>query len=187
MQLLHRHFDMSGTQVHFPNSIVVLHHLARLCFLSDDEVLVDTNGTSIPWQQVNLEEPAGIIEPTSWKLTSPSGVLCPFEYAFKPEGTPSKLSLPTSFIEQLYSILLSSNLSEVLGLGLVPKDIGLVETTKGRANITWASTNHGFPLTTPTMWAISTQGAEPVMGCVKVCGYQTKNNAQHSGAVRHDK
>jgi hypothetical protein len=148
-------------------------------------VLVDTNGTSIPWQQVDLETPAGIIEPTSWKFTS--GVLYPFEYAFKPEGTPSKLSLPTSFIEQLYSTLSASNLSEVLGLGLVPKGIDLVETTKGRANISWASTNHGFPLTTPTMWAISTRGAEPVMACLKVCGYQTKNPTQHTGSSRHDK
>jgi hypothetical protein len=148
-------------------------------------VLVDTNGTSIPWQQASLQTPAGIIEPTSWKLTS--GALYPFEYAFKPEGAPSNLSLPISFIEQLYSILLASNLSEVLGLGLVPKDIGLlVETTKGRANITWASTNHGFPLTIPTMWAISTRGAEPVMACVQVCGNMTSTGIKHV-AVRHDK
>ena len=153
-------------------------------------MLVDTNGTSIPWQQADLKTPAGIIEPTSWKLTS--GVLYPFEYAFKPEGTPSKLSLPTSFVEQLYSILSASNLSEVLGLGLVPKDIDLVETTKGRANVTWSSTNHGFPATTPTMWMISPRGGgepepEPVMACVKECGYQTSNPAQHTGAIRHDK
>ena len=114
-------------------------------------------------------------------------MLYPFEYAFKPEGTPSKLSLPASFIEQLYSILLASNLTEVLGLGLVPKEIGLVETTKGRANITWASTNHGFSFTTPTMWGISNRGAEPVMSCVKFCGYQTANWAQHMGDARHDK
>ena len=96
------------------------------------------NGTSIPWQQADLKTPAGIIEPTSWKLTS--GVLYPFEYAFKPEGTPSKLSLPTSFVEQLYSILSASNLSEVLQvrLGLVPMNINLVEITKGRANVTWS-------------------------------------------------
>lgn len=169
--------------------IVVLHHLAWPYYcLSDDEVLVDTNGTSVPWQQADLETPAGIIEPTSWKLTS--GVLYPFEYAFKPEGTPSKLSLPTSFVEQLYSILSASNLSEVLGLGLNPKDTNLVETTKGRANVTWASTNHGFPVTTPTMWAISPRGGEPqpepVMACTKICGFQTENLAQHV-ASRHDK
>lgn len=114
--MLHRHFD-----------------------LADNELLVEYNGTSTPWDMTGRPETASCLRPTLWGLTQ-EGLLQPYEFEFAPnKQEPVNFSKQEyrEFFTKLSCFLKEMKVERLFGLVKYPGDDweGVYEITEGRANI----------------------------------------------------
>lgn len=178
--------------------VILLH---RHFPLRKHEALVDTNGTSTPWNLSNAEESAsnsfekhgGYVKPQSWLFADNS--LMPYEFYFDRQIVqgnfdeyPTSDRLDPAFVEEFASVLDLHGLKHVLGLAIMkPGNGGYLEMTEGKANITTqlsGDTEYLLP-TTPTMWCYTVAGPRAEDGdgsFVKVgCKVQMKCEREGSG------
>ncbi|KAL3472730.1 hypothetical protein BJX99DRAFT_262046 [Aspergillus californicus] len=118
--LVHRHFD-----------------------LNQNEVLVESNGTTMPWTTTGLRDEDGTIRPHSWAVLR--GRLMPFEFYFEPNFASPELSsldyfsgVDPGFFDEFKSLLQLQNLDTNLGICLLSRcPEPQIELTRERANITF--------------------------------------------------
>ncbi|RPA78099.1 hypothetical protein BJ508DRAFT_370434 [Ascobolus immersus RN42] len=112
--LLHRHFD-----------------------LADDEMLVEYNGTSVPWKKAGIFEAK--LQEQAW-IVGKDGNVTPYEFVYAPREVVQvdwEDRKVVGFVKAFADCLERLGLEGVLGLCAYPGDDfqGRVEVTKGRANI----------------------------------------------------
>ena len=82
----------------------------------------------------------GKIVPSSWNFRG-DGTAFTFEFAFSPTPSIDALSsLDITLMKDVHNILAENQLTDILGLSLLSRNVIGMETTGGRANVTWRRT-----------------------------------------------
>jgi hypothetical protein len=127
------------SQMEYTFGLALLH---RHFHLSPRERLVDSNGTSSPWN-IDSHPFASYLQPTSWRLNN-AGTLEPYEFELDPEGTSMKWSKSSeganevsNFAKKLFSLLEENKVDGIFGLTKYPGNDfkGALEITEGRTSI----------------------------------------------------
>ncbi|EEU37828.1 uncharacterized protein NECHADRAFT_8754, partial [Fusarium vanettenii 77-13-4] len=114
--------------------------------LGDDEILVDVNGTSTPWQKPRPNGVSGslrrydrLIRPQSWTADD-DGHLMPYEFFLDEDSNEADdlQSVDPSFLADFLALLTNLKLTGVLGLRLIRgPESRRIEVTEKNANITF--------------------------------------------------
>ncbi|GFF59091.1 hypothetical protein IFM51744_09792 [Aspergillus udagawae] len=173
LTLVHRHFDVN-----------------------EDELLVESNGTTMPWTVPGLAsfcDDDGTIKPQSWAFLH--GRLMPFEFFFEPSFSSPKdprvdllSGVDSAFFHEFESVLRQRHLDNTLGLCLLSRcPQPQIEITRGRANITFNVSEDNYRNArgefTEVVWACTeaTPGVAEFTGtkkCKKVA--TTSSKAAHA-------
>ncbi|KAL2694906.1 hypothetical protein Neosp_001495 [[Neocosmospora] mangrovei] len=122
--------------------------------LGDDEILVDVNGTSTPWQKPSPDDKTGSlrrydrsIRPQSWTVDR-DGHLMPYEFFLDEDssGADEMQSVDPAFLAEFLALLTNLKLTGVLGLRLIRgSESRRIEVTERNANITFPVPDGSIP------------------------------------------
>ena len=112
--------------------VVLLHNHF---FLENNEILVNIGNATVPWDITSGAKELEEVGPCSWRFVDDG--LTPYEFVHSKGTWTSSDDIPLAFLQDFYKTIEAHNLTDVLGLCLVPgNDAVMTEFTSGRANIT---------------------------------------------------
>ncbi|KAJ3858865.1 hypothetical protein EV359DRAFT_9912, partial [Lentinula novae-zelandiae] len=119
---------------------------------TETEQLVGTNGTFIPWSNIDIEfASAGKVIPSAWAFKEGGAYPFEFQYSQKNVNSPPAFA---EFLSTFSSALLEAGLLDILGIGLIDTDVAstTIECTIGRANIVVPRPENNTNSVVPTFW-----------------------------------